>query len=123
MLRAQFAAYLVQIGAICRRQMLGAHLKKFWFTQVVRRGPADKRFSPREVLAGEIRAAGGPGGGIAVIDVEHRGADCNIAEPFQSQENVGFGCRSWATKTDRRRFDLRGRMLAVVNGIEYNPVD
>src|SRR5438046_5226121 len=82
MLRAHFAAHPVQIGAVCRRQMLGAHLKKLSFTQVVRRGPADKRFSPCEVLAGEVRTAGGPGGGIAVIDVEHRGADCNIAAPF-----------------------------------------
>jgi len=90
MLRAQFAAHLVQIGAICRGQMLGAHLKKLCFAQIVGRGPADKRFSPCEVLAGEVRTAGGPGGGIAVIDVEHRGADCNIAAPFQSQENVGF---------------------------------
>src|SRR2546430_3064152 len=103
--------------------MLGAHLKKLCLTQVVRRGPADKRFSPCEVLAGEVRVAGGHGGGIAVIDVEHRGADCNIAAPFQGQENVGFGCCSRATKTAHRKDDFREGMFAVVRGIEYNPVD
>ena len=75
------------------------------------------------MLAGEVRTAGGPGGGIAVIDVEHRGADCNIAASFQGQENVGFGCRSRTTKTAHRRDDFRGGMFAVVSGIEYNPVD
>src|SRR6202008_1971983 len=101
--------------------MLRAHFKKFWFTQVVRRGSADKRFSPCEVLAGEVRVTGGPGGGIAIVDLEHRGADCNIVEPFQSQENVGFACGFWELRTARRRLDFRGRMLAVVVGIEYNP--
>src|SRR5437764_2891078 len=112
MLRAQFAAHPVQIGDVCRRKMLGAHFKKFCFTQIVRRWPADKRFSPCEVLAGEFRTAGGPGGGIAVIYVEHRGADCNIAEPFQCQENVGFGCRSLTKKKARAWVDSRGRMFA-----------
>src|ERR1041384_8399059 len=92
MLRAQFAAHVIQVGAICRGQMPGAHFKKFCFTQSVGSGSADKRFSPGEVLAGEMRAASGPGGGIAVIDVEHRGADCNIAKPFQGQEIVAFSC-------------------------------